>query len=83
MKDIVLQAKAGAEQMKTAPALLESAEQTSNVVAPIVDNAGSLANGWDPLLKRIGLFVTFVDGIAEVRFANESSSALLRLLVFA
>ena len=83
MTDIVLQAKAGAEQMETAPALLESAEQASNVVAPIVDNAASLANTWDSLLKRIGLFVTIVDGIAEVHFANELSSALLRLLVFA
>lgn len=68
MKDAVSQAKATFEQMKVAPALLDPTQQGVDLVAPIVTNVQTLANAWNPLLKRLDMFVKLVGRIAEVPY---------------
>ena len=71
MTNVVPKAKVDFEHMKTAPPVLEPTQQGTDIVMRIADNAEPLVSAWDPLMKRVGLFVTIVDKIAEVWHTNK------------
>jgi hypothetical protein len=70
MKEAVPQGKQAFEQIKSAPLLLEGAQDAIEASTAMVDHVESVAKTWSSLLETFKLFTDLVDKIAEVRNLN-------------
>jgi methyl-accepting chemotaxis protein len=78
MIDASEQANDALAQMQNSSSPVDHIVGAVDGITSVMDNVIPIANTWDLLLKRIDLFTTIIDGIAEVR---RKCSCLLCMLI--